>query len=60
MLISLSIGVILLFAGFIQGLSGFVMGLAAMPVLCLFLEVQTTVPLVTLSSVVITTALAVQ
>ena len=60
MLISLSIGMILLAAGFIQGLTGFGMGLAAMPLLCLFLEVQTAVPLVTLSSVVITTILAVQ
>ncbi|MGI9538138.1 MAG: sulfite exporter TauE/SafE family protein [Desulfocapsaceae bacterium] len=60
MLISLSIGVILLATGFIQGLTGFGMGLAAMPLLCLFLEVQTAVPLVTLSSVVITTTLTVQ
>lgn len=60
MLISLSVGLILLATGFIQGLTGFGMGPVAMPVLHLFLEVQTAVPLVTLSSVVITTTLAVQ
>lgn len=49
---------IFLLAGFIQGMSGFGSALVAMPLLSLFLEIKSAVPLCILNSVVITTFLA--
>jgi uncharacterized membrane protein YfcA len=58
MLIPFSISVIFLLAGFVQGMTGFGSALVAMPLLSLCIDVKGAVPLCTLSSVVITTFLA--
>ncbi len=60
MTIVLSVGIIFLLSGFIQGLTGFGSALLAMPLLCFFLDIKTAVPLCTLNSVVITIILAIQ
>ena len=52
--------IIALFAGFIQGLSGFGSGLLALPFLILFLGVKTAIPLVALYGVALTLLLIVQ
>jgi len=49
---------IFLLAGLIQGLTGFGGGLAAIPLLCLIMEVKDAVPLSILSGLAITTAMA--
>ncbi len=48
---------IFILGGFLQGLTGFGAGLIAMPLLCLFIDVKTAVPLCVLNSIVITTYL---
>lgn len=48
------IGLIFFLAGTLQGMTGFGSALVAMPLLCLFVDVQTAVPLCTLNSIVIT------
>ena len=58
MLIPFFISVIFLLAGFVQGMTGFGSSLVAMPLLTLCIDVKGAVPLCTLSSVVITTFLA--
>lgn len=55
----LSVAIIFLFSGFIQGLTGFGSALLAMPLLCFFLDIKTAVPLCTLNSMVITITLAI-
>lgn len=57
MLIFINTSAIFLLAGFLQGLTGFGAGLIAMPLLCLFLDVKTAVPLCVLNSIIITTYL---
>lgn len=52
--------IIALFAGFIQGLSGFGSGLLALPFLILFLGVKMAIPLVALYGVALTLLLIVQ
>jgi len=56
----LFIGVIAFCAGFIQGLSGFGSVLLSLPLLALFLEVKTAIPVVALFGVALTTFLLVQ
>ncbi len=58
MTIFLLSGAIFLFAGLIQGLTGFGGGLAAIPLLCLIMDVRQAVPLSILSGLVITTVMA--
>lgn len=55
-----AIGIIFLLAGFIQGVTGFGSALVAMPLLCLFIDVKEAIPLCMLSSLIITTVLAVK
>ena len=59
-LTSLYIGLIFLFAGFIQGLTGFGSILVAIPLLCLIIDIKLAIPLCMLSSVVITSVLSFQ
>ena len=49
---------IFLFAGFIQGLTGFGGGLVAIPLLCMIMDVKLAIPLSILSGLVITTIMA--
>lgn len=51
-------GLIFLFAGVVQGLTGFGAGLLAIPLLCLIMEVKLAVGLCILSGLIITTAMA--
>ena len=60
LLTSLYIGLIFLFAGFVQGLTGFGSILVAAPLLCLIIDIKAAVPLCMLSSVVITSVLTFQ
>ncbi len=57
---TLSIGIIFLLSGFVQGLTGFGSALVAMPLLCLFLDVKSAVPLCALTSVLITSIMVIQ
>lgn len=57
MLDPLFISCIFLLAGFIQGMTGFGSALVAMPLLSLFIDIKSAVPLCILNSVVITTFL---
>lgn len=54
----LLIGIIFLLAGFIQGMTGFGSALVAIPLLSLFLDIKSAVPLCMLNSLVITTFLS--
>jgi len=54
------IGAIFLLAGFTQGVSGFGSALVAMPLLTMFMDVQTAVPLCMLNGLVITLSLSLQ
>ncbi len=54
----LLIGLIFLLAGFIQGMTGFGSALVAIPLLSLFLDIKSAVPLCMLNSLVITTFLS--
>ncbi len=54
----LLIGLIFLLAGFIQGMTGFGSALVAIPLLTLFLDIKSAVPLCMLNSLVITTFLS--
>ena len=56
----MAIGLIFLLAGFTQGASGFGSSLVAMPLLTLFMDVQTAVPLCMLNSLLITLCLSLQ
>ncbi len=58
MTIHLLAGLVFLGAGFVQGLTGFGSALVAIPLLCLFLDVKTAVPLCILNGLVITGYLA--
>jgi len=51
---------IFLLAGFVQGLTGFGSALVAIPLLCLVIDIKTAVPLCVLSSLIITTTMALQ
>lgn len=52
--ILLYLGIIMLMAGFIQGFSGFGSVLLSLPLLALFLDVKTAIPLVALMGVILT------
>lgn len=54
----LLIGIVFLLAGFIQGMTGFGSALVAIPLLSLFLDIKSAVPLCMLNSLVITSFLA--
>jgi uncharacterized protein len=58
--IYLYLGIIAFFAGFIQGLSGFGSVLLSLPLLALFLDVKTAIPVVALFGVALTIFLLVQ
>jgi len=58
MLTPLLISIIFLLAGFIQGMTGFGSALVAIPLLSLFLDIKSAVPLCILNSLVITTYLS--
>ena len=58
MLVPFYVSSIFLLAGFVQGMTGFGSALVAMPLLILFLDVKSAVPLCILNSLVITTFLA--
>ena len=58
--IYLYLGIVALCAGFIQGLSGFGSVLLSLPLLALFLDVKTAIPLVALLAVALTIFLLVQ
>ena len=53
-------GLIFLFAGFIQGMTGFGAGLVAMPLLCLIMEVKSAVSLCILNGLIVTITLAIE
>ena len=57
---SLSIGLIFLSAGIVQGLTGFGSALVAIPLLCLLIDIKQAVPLCSLNGMVITTVLFIQ
>jgi len=58
MVVPVCISFIFLLAGFVQGMTGFGSALVAMPLLSLWIDVKSAVPLCTLNSLVITSFLA--
>jgi len=58
MTIFLLAGLIFLFAGIVQGLTGFGAGLLAIPLLCLIMDVKLAVSLCIISTLIITTTMA--
>ena len=58
--IYLFLGIVAFCAGFVQGLSGFGSVLLSLPLLALFLEVKTAIPVVALFGVALTIFLLVQ
>lgn len=60
MTIFIAIGLIFFLAGWVQGVSGFGSALVAIPLLTLFIDIKEAVPLCMLTSLIITTYLAIQ
>lgn len=60
MLTYLFLGLVFLFAGFVQGLTGFGSALVAIPLLCLLIDIKQAVPLCALNGLVISLILYIQ